>query len=149
MTTSSTRYTVLVVEDDPGDSMLIKIVFAHLDANARITLTRSAEEAMAYLRGPCPDSDFGRSEPPDVIVLDIMTPGMGGLGFLEWYAGQPDMARVPVVVFTASEDPDLPRQCFAFGAREFKIKPPDFTELVGLVQQVLDRWLPERERKAS
>ena len=75
--------------------------------------------------------------------------GMGGLGFLEWYASQPYMADVPVVVFTSSEDPDLPRQCFALSAREFKIKPTDFAELVEVVHQVLDHWLPEGERKSS
>ena len=147
--TGSTRYTVLVVEDDPDDSTLIKSVFAHFDPDARVSVTRSAEEALAYLRGPWADTDLGRSELPDVIVLDILMPGMGGLGFLEWFASQPELADVPVIVFTSSEDPDLADKCFALGAWEFKMKPFDFTELVEVVHQVLDRWLLERERKSS
>ena len=149
MTTGSTGYTVLVVEDNPDHGTLIERVFARLDENAYIKVTRSADHAIAYLERPSADADSGRGEPPDMIVLDVLMPGMGGLGFLEWYASRPELADVPVIVFTSSEDPDLADKCFALGAWEFKIKPLDFAELVQVVHQVLDRWLPERERKSS
>ena len=73
-------------------------------------------------------------------MLDIKMEGMGGLGFLEWYASEPRIAHVPIVVFTSSEDVDLERQCLALGAREFKVKPADYSELVTIVQHVLKRW---------
>ena len=144
------RYRVLVVEDDPDDAFLIKAVFAHLDARAHITVTHTAEEAIAYLGGPWVGTDLGYTEkPPDVIVLDILMPGIGGFEFLGWFASQPQSAHVPVVVFTSSEDPVLADKCFALGAWEFKTKPSDFTELVTVVHRVLDRWLPEGEAKSS
>ena len=136
-------YRVLVVEDDPDHLALIQIAFARLDTNARIHATRSAEEAIAFLEGPWPDADYGRSHLPDLIVLDINMPGIGGLGFLEWYSERPLSTEIPVVVFSSAGDPDLVRQCFALGAREFKQKPADFSELVPIVQRVLDRWDPE------
>ena len=82
-------YSVLVVEDSPDDSTLIKIVFAHADPNAYVHLTQSAEEAIAYLRSPWSASDCGSDDRPNVIVLDILMPGMGG-------------ARVPGVVCQAT-----------------------------------------------
>ena len=42
-----------------------------------------------------------------------------------------------MVVFTASEDEDLERRCLELGAREFKVKPADYSELVTIVQHVL------------
>ena len=137
----------MIVEDDPSHVMLIKAVFAHFDANAHISVTRSAEEAIACVRGPWPDADFGNRELPDVIVLDINMAGIGGLGFLEWYADEPGIAHVPVVVFTSSDGPDLRQQCFALGAREFKVKPADFRELVPVVHRVLNHWELEEEQK--
>ena len=138
-------YWVLIVEDDPEQVMLMRAVFAHFDANAHINVAKSAEEAIGHIRGPWPDSDFGSSELPDVVVLDINMAGLGGLGFLAWYAREPRLAHVPVVVFTASDDPALERHCLALGAREFKVKPDDFSELVPVVQRVLDNCQP-RER---
>ena len=135
-------YVILVVEDDPDHAALIEAVFSKRDRNAYVRVTRTAEEAVAFLAGPWPDTDWGRGEPPDIIVLDVLMPGMGGLGFLDWYSTQDKLAEVPVVVFTSSDDPDLARRCFALGAREFKTKPTDFTELVDVVHRVLDRWRP-------
>ena len=136
-------YRVLIVEDNPDHVVLIQIAFTRLDTNARIDVTRSAEEAIAFLEGPWPDTDYGRSRLPDLIVLDINMPGVGGLGFLEWYSECLLWTEIPVVVFSSAGDPDLVQQCFALGAREFKQKPPDFSELVPIVQRVLDRWDPE------
>ena len=142
-------YRILVVEDDPGHVDLIRVLFARHDANARINVTTSAEEAIAYLQAPRPGIDVARSRLPDVIVLDINMPGMGGLGFLEWYSEHESLSRVPVVVFTSSEDPDLAAECFSRGAREFKQKPLDFPRLVAVVRRVLDHWRPEREQSSA
>jgi len=143
------RYWVLIVEDDPQHALLIKAVFAHFDAHAHISVVNSAEEAIVQIAGPWSGMDQGLTELPDVIVLDIKMAGMGGLGFLRWYAGDLQIAHVPVVVFTSSQDPGLERLCYSLGAREFKVKPADYSELVPLVQGVLDRWQPqERQGRA-
>jgi CheY-like chemotaxis protein len=143
-------YRVLIVDDDPDHVVLVEIVFAHLDANSSVSVTWSAEEAIAGLEENLPFAIEGRGELPDVIVLDINMPGIGGIGFLEWYHERPETAHIPVVVFTSLQDPELEQQCLALGAREFKEKPPDFAELVPVVQRALDRWHPSgSDRLAS
>ena len=142
-------YVVLAVEDDENHAALIHAVFAYRDVAAQVRVTATAEEAIDYLLGRWPLSDRGRYPLPDVIVLDLNMPGMGGLGFLEWLTGGNDevdrteLSQIPVVVFTSLEDPKLPKKCFALGAREFKTKPADFDELVDVVHRVIARWRPE------
>ena len=142
MARGSYPYRVLIVDDNPDHVVLIEVVFAHLDANARVTVTWSAEEAIAHLEASSEGASDGTSGLPDVIVLDINMPGIGGLGFLDWYHEQTQFGDIPVVVFTSAGDPTLARRCFSLGAREFKEKPSDFTELVPVVQRVLARWHP-------
>ena len=137
-------YWILVVEDDPTDALLIKAVFSHRDDKAHVQVARSAEEAIALLTGPWGGADLGHNVLPDIIVLDLLMEGVGGLGFLKWFKDR-HKVDLPIVVFTSSRNSDLERQCLALGAAEFKVKPTDFSELVDVVHRVLDRWEPKRE----
>ena len=137
--TADTPYSILVVEDDPVQATLLTAVFSHGDARAHVHETRSAEEAITYLDRPEPDTHIS-SLLPDLILLDIFMEGMGGLGFLEWYSQQHRLRHIPVVVFTSSEDEQLARRCKTLGAREVRVKPWDFTEMLPVVHGVLDRW---------
>lgn len=150
MVSGKQPYRVLVVEDNADHVSLIEIAFAQLDAKAHVSVTRSAEEAIAHLKGRWPDDEHGPGTLPDVIVLDINMPGMGGLGFLEWHSRCYDaIGHIPVVVFTSAGDPGLAQKCFALGAREFKEKPSDFAELLPVVRRVLDRWHPARSAESE
>jgi CheY-like chemotaxis protein len=140
------HYSVLVVEDDPNHSLLISSAFAHGAPGAKVHLTERAEEAISYLLGLKAAAEPRPIPLPDVIVLDVTMPGIGGIGFLQWLEHQQEWAHdLPVIVFTSSSDPDLARRCYALGAREFKEKPADFGELVELVGRVLQRWRPRKE----
>lgn len=135
------RPVVLVVEDDQDDAALIQAVFSYGAPDAAVHVTRSSEEAMDYLSGEWPFADRVRYPMPEVIILDIGLPGMDGIGFLRWMAGRSEKwAQTPVVVFTRSADRTTAHLAFSFGAREVKVKPTDFNELVSVVQRVLARW---------
>lgn len=138
--TEPSPYTLLLIEDDVEHQMLVKAVFARYDEYAHIAVRDSAEEGIAYVTGPWPGADRELSELPDVIVLDIQMPGIGGEGFLKWYSEQPHLSEMPVVVFTSADDENLRRRCLELGASEFLVKPLDFQELIDVVHAVLRRW---------
>ncbi|MHB1194463.1 MAG: response regulator [Longimicrobiales bacterium] len=144
---SDARYSVLVVEDDPNHSLLISTAFAHGAPGVTVHLTERAEQAISHLLALKAASGPHPTALPDVIVLDVAMPGIGGIGFLQWLEQEQEWARdIPVIVFTSSSDPGLAQRCFSLGAREFKEKPADFTELVELVGSVLQRWEPRKRR---
>lgn len=137
-------FVVLVVEDDPDHAALIQAAFSYRSFPCLVHVTGSSEEAMDYLLGRWPFDNRARNPQPHVIILDIGLPGMDGLGFLRWLSGRPEgWSQTPVVVFTANTDRPITVQAYALGAREVKVKPTDFTELVDIVDAVLRRWKPQ------
>ena len=136
-------FVVLVVEDEPDHAALIQAAFAYRDFPCIVHVTGSAEEAIDYLLGRWPFDNRIRHPYPDVLILDLGLPGMDGIGFLRWLNTRPEpWAQVPVVVFTSNTDRAVAVQAFALGAREVKVKPMDFTQLVVSVDAVLQRWKP-------
>jgi len=136
-------FVVLVVEDEADHAALIQAAFAYRDFPCLVHVTGSSEEAMDYLLGRWPFDQRQRHPLPHVIILDLGLPGMGGLGFLKWLSTRPEAwSMTPVVVFTANTNRSVAVQAYALGAREVKVKPNDFTELVDIVDSVLRRWQP-------
>lgn len=136
-------FFVLVVEDEPDHAALIQAAFAYREFPCVVHVTGSSEEAIDYLLGRWPFDDRTRHPVPDVLILDLGLPGLGGLDFLRWMTTRREpWSTTPVVVFTANPDRAVTTQAFALGAREVKVKPLDFTELVDVVGQVLRRWKP-------
>lgn len=140
---SGATFVVLVVEDEPDHAALIQAAFSYRNFPCHVHVTGSSEEAMDYLLGRWPFDNRSRHPIPQVVILDLGLPGMNGLGFLRWLGSRPERwSSTPVVVFTANTDRAIAVQAYALGAREVKVKPADFNELVDIVDSVLRRWKP-------
>ncbi|MEM9455188.1 MAG: response regulator [Myxococcota bacterium] len=63
---------------------------------------------------------YARDRQPDVIVLDVMMPGLDGWGVLTSLKGDPQTAEIPVVMLTILEESEVG---FALGAADFLVKP--------------------------
>ena len=138
---SGDDFIVLVVEDDPDHAALIQAAFAYRNFPCVVHVTGSSEEAMDYLLGRWPFDNRMRHPHPSVLILDLGLPGMGGLDFLRWLNVRSEpWSKTPVVVFTANADQTVETHALSLGAREVKVKPTDFTELVDIVDAVLARW---------
>lgn len=136
-------FVVLVVEDEADHAALIQAAFAYRDFPCVVHVTGSSEEAIDYLMGRWPFDNRLRHPLPSVVILDLGLPGMDGLSFLRWLNTRKEPWKTtPVVVFTSNTNRSVATQAFSMGAREVKVKPTDFTELVDIVDGVLKRWRP-------
>ena len=63
-----------------------------------------------------------RREPPGLVVLDVMMPGMSGLDVLAALRADPETAAVPVVMYSALADPAARRTALALGAADYLVK---------------------------
>ena len=145
----STEPFILIVEDDPDHSALIEAAFKKSLAHARTHLVFSGWEARAYLARESPHHDWERCPAPSLIVLDLGLPDITGLDILEWMAEWDWLSRIPVIVFTASEDPEHERRAYELGARRYLRKPDDYGVLVDAVKEELDPQTETQERKIS
>ncbi len=93
--------TILLVEDDPADQKLIKVSLeSQLVAND-LYIVNTGEEGMDFLhqRG-----DYSSVVPrPDLILLDLNMPGMGGKEFLKRIKDDKNLKQIPVVIVTTSD----------------------------------------------
>ena len=140
---------ILVVEDDPGDSTLIRAAFEKSLAHAKLHFVLSGWEARAYLARESPYHDWDRCPPPSLVLLDLGLPDMNGIEILEWMAEWEWLSKIPVIVFTASEDPEHERSAYALGVRRYMRKPEDYRALVEAVKEELRPWTNREQREAG
>lgn len=118
---------ILVVEDEPE---IQELVGYHLTREGyRVTCTASGEQALAAVR----------RDPPDLILLDLMLPGVDGLEVCQRLKADPSTRCVPVVILTAkSEEADMVSG-LELGADDYLPKPFSPRVLVARIRAVLRR----------
>ena len=129
---------ILLVEDDPGDVALIEESFASLGTNVALQIVNAGDEALAFLRGQPP---YAGVTQPDLNLLDLNLPRMGGLEVLEEIAADPALRGVPVVVFTSSSSPRDITLSYRHGANCFITKPDDYSSYRGVIDSIERFWL--------
>jgi len=139
-------YTILLVEDDPNDVLLIRRAFRKSDVANPIQVVGDGEEAIAYLSGRGPYADRERYPLPVLLLLDLKLPRKSGFEVLEWLRQQPGLKRLPVAVLTSSaETPDINR-AYDLGANSYLVKPVRFEGLLRMVQTLNLYWLIINEK---
>lgn len=108
------RYAVLLVDDDPDDVELTRMMLGRASLTLDVSFSNSAPEALARLRD-------GRG--PDLILLDLNMPLMGGLDMLRALKRDPRLSSIPVVILSTSQDPEDKARSRALGAAGFLTKP--------------------------
>jgi CheY-like chemotaxis protein len=126
---------VLLVEDDPGDELMIREAFEHHDIRHALHHVPDGVEAMRFLRQ---EDGYGASPRPDLILLDLNLPRMDGRQVLREVKGDPALRAIPIVVLTTSEaDEDILRS-YELHANAYVTKPVDFDHFIEVVRMTDD-----------
>ena len=139
---------ILLVEDDLGDQKLIKAALSASGQPAQVYAVESAEEAFEFLRlrvGGATTSPL-----PDLVLLDLNMPGMGGREFLQRVKTDESLKRIPIVVLTSSQSERDILDSYRLHAAGYLHKPSSLLELKGLMVGMLQYWfvlckLPQKE----
>jgi len=147
----SERRTVLVVDDDESQRLLIQRAFASLDLKCHVETLCSGNEAIAHL-GRLGKLEDRERRLPDYIITDLNMDNGDGLVLLEFLKKNPALSAIPVVVLSSSENPDDIQRCFVLGCSAYFVKPATQTQLQHLLHKIdrrMEKRMPLRQAKAS
>lgn len=120
---------ILVVEDEAGIRELIRSMFTR-----QYDVTTVADGASAW------DRLLERADdPPDVVVLDVMLPGLDGFTLLQRMRDHPTLAAVPIVVVSGRSREEDVRRALEGGATDFVTKPFEPETLHSSVRRAIER----------
>jgi CheY-like chemotaxis protein len=117
--------TILSIDDTPLFQQLIKITLEY--QNFRVLV---AADGVTGLQ-------LARTEVPDLILLDLMMPGMDGVEVCREIMAAPRLKHIPVVLLSSSDDSDDIEACLQMGALGYLLKPFKPAMLVQVVRQHL------------
>lgn len=120
-----TKRVVLVIEDD---APLRRMITRFLGA-AGYDICEAADGAAGLA--------MAREQRPDLVLLDLMMPGLDGWQVLQRLKGEAETAGLPVIVLTASVGASLSERALRLGAARYLVKPLDTRILVETVDLLL------------
>jgi CheY-like chemotaxis protein len=126
---------VLLVEDDPGDVLLIREAFDYNKVHNNLNVVNDGEQALAYLRR---EGEHAGSQRPDLILLDLNLPRKDGREVLAEVKADAELRTIPVVVLTTSEAEEDVLKSYQLHANAYVTKPVDFERFVAIVRQIDD-----------
>ena len=133
--------TILVVDDDVNDLILIEGAFRSLGVKDPIHTVSGGREAIAYMMGEGKYADRNLYPYPTFITTDLKMPGADGFAVLEHLLNNPQWAVIPTVVLTGSRDLDDIKKAYMLGASSYQVKPNSPAELKHLLKVLHDYWM--------
>lgn len=121
---------ILVVDDNPAITSVLKRGLSY--EGFAVTTANSGVEGLSV----------ARDDPPDLVILDLMMPGLDGLAVLERLRAAD--RRLPVLLLTAKDAPADQVKGLEHGADDYVVKPFTFEVLLARVRVLLRRQEAER-----
>ncbi|OGR86915.1 MAG: hypothetical protein A3A86_06510 [Elusimicrobia bacterium RIFCSPLOWO2_01_FULL_60_11] len=118
---------ILIAEDDKDIAELMTAMLQKQGYSVKVTHNGAKAVQM-----------IGKNS-PDLVILDIMMPGMSGTEVLLKIKSTPKTQHIPVLMCSVLNDMDRVEKCFKWGASDYVIKPFDTTRLNRKIQNILSQ----------
>lgn len=138
--------TILLVEDNPDDALLIRRAFKKANLVNPLQLVDDGDKAIAYLSRAAPYDDRTRYPLPVLVLLDLKLPRRSGFEVLQWARSPQGIKRLPIVVLTSSGETVDINTAYDLGANSYLVKPVGFDALFDMVKILQPYWLIMNEK---
>jgi len=130
--------SILLVEDDPADQKLIKTSLKNQKIANDLHIVNSGEEGLDFL---CRRGNYSNGTPvPDLILLDLNMPGMGGKEFLKEVKNEDNLRQIPVIILTTSDSERDILDSYRLQASGYVNKPVTLDGFTRAMAQIEDYW---------
>ncbi|HVM92539.1 MAG TPA: response regulator [Terriglobales bacterium] len=126
------------MDDNPADLDLTHEVLKGTKHAFHVSVARDGVEAMELLQRK---GAYANEPRPDLIVLDLNLPRKHGREVLSEVKKNPELARIPVVIFTSSQSSADINHSYDLGANCYLQKPGNLPDFRAVVQSMADFWL--------
>ena len=133
MANTARPISVLLVDDDPGDVLMIEEALETIGAPRTVYVVVDGEEAVAFLRQT---GQFRHAPRPDVVLLDLNMPRMDGRQVLAEVKADAKLRSIPIVVLTTSQSPADIMSSYALHANAYVTKPMNLDDLTEVVHKI-------------
>ena len=135
---------VLVIEDSAEDFTALGRAFRKHGLRNPVLRCEDGDQALEYLQGYGTSSQWP-SDLPTIILLDLNMPGTDGRSVLEILKQDPQLFKIPVIIFTTSSNNEDIEECYRLGANSYVTKPINYSALEEKVRLIVRYWLEFNE----
>jgi len=123
----ATKYKIMIVDDIPVNTRLLEKILER--EGFQLSIFNNSTQAIEAIN----------DENPDVLLLDIMMPGLDGLAFLQRIRGNSAFDHTRVIMVTAVSESDEIVKANALGANDYITKPINSKRLISCIQSQIQQ----------
>lgn len=129
---------ILLVEDSPADARLLKEAIREARLNVELTVVDNGEDALSVLRR---EASHARAPRPDVLIVDLMLPKVGGAEIIQVCKEDPELRNLLVVVLSLAPAAEATVLASQLPNGHYIRKPMDLESTLAIGQRLRDLWL--------
>jgi CheY-like chemotaxis protein len=130
---SNNKIRILLVEDNPSDVQLFKIMVSEMNTPCEIYEVEDGETALKYI---LEDVQSGKALPPDLIFLDLNLPKVNGKEVLKQFKSKPIVREIPVIILSTSRNQTDISECYDLHANCYLTKPSTLDHFKNIIEQI-------------
>ncbi|MBK8616212.1 MAG: response regulator [Anaerolineales bacterium] len=117
---------ILIIDDDLQTTKLLEGIVS-LDGHKATAVNNSAHAVEA-----------ANASNPDLVLLDIMMPGINGIQLCKMFQSTPELKHIPIIIVSALDDIGSKKDAFNAGAKDFLTKPVRPKELSNKISALIE-----------